>query len=169
MNNLNTIYTTKSTKVQSKPGCWDVLEVEVLKDGQVIGNYKRDYHTFYRTFYAFEHKSKHYALYSSHYGETSLMSLPDCKHLCSTKSGFCPVDFYVPDFAYSKKWLEFSEDYLQREIEKTNPDPEKIAREKKSIDIYNYQLSLAGTLGIVAGCYWGDDSGGCDYGGGSSD
>ena len=90
-------YTTKITEKPTKPGCWSYLTVEVLCDGQKVGEYERNYAGFYNTFYPFERNEKHYALYSKDYQTTS-MSLPDCTHIADTEIGFCPVDFYVPFF-----------------------------------------------------------------------
>lgn len=157
---LNKIYTTRTTSIELKKGCWNVLDVEILLNGNVIGNYRRTYFQFYNTFYAFEHKGKHYALYSSNYQVTSLMSLPDCKHIADTESGFCPVDFYVPPFEESEIEIEMYTEWIEEECAKEPRDEEKITRYKASLESAKKEVELVGTMGVVAGCHWGDDSGG---------
>ena len=157
---LNKIYTTRTTSVDNGEGYWNYLDVEVLFNGEVIGKYQRQYASFYRTFYAFEHKGKHYALYSSDYQVTSLMSLPDCKHIANTESGFCPVDFYVPTFEDEQISLELYTEWLSKEEANEVRDEANIKRYKIYIERYKKSLELVGTMGAVAGCYWGDDSGG---------
>jgi hypothetical protein len=92
-----------SVDVQSKPsrpGCWDVLDVTVKKNGEKVGEYGRNYCSFGKsTFAPFVYKGKEYALYSKDYTATRVMTLPDCKDLCGEESnghGFCPTEYYVP-------------------------------------------------------------------------
>lgn len=64
-----------------------------------VGVYKRNYGAFYNTFWAFPLRGKWFALYSSDYTATRVMSLPDCKDIGGEKPdsfGFCPVDLFVP-------------------------------------------------------------------------
>lgn len=94
------IITTQANKIETKQGCWDVLKVEILEDGNKIGEYPRNYHTLYKTFHPFEQHGKRYALYSTDYTATRVMSLPDCKDIGGEKRdnfGFCPTDYYVPE------------------------------------------------------------------------
>lgn len=123
-------YTVKTSKVENDPGCWNSLAVEVYNGENKVGEYLRNYHCMYNTFYPFEWKGKEYALYSPDYQTVSLMSLPDCKLIAEHASGFCPVDFTVP-----KEDDFFSPDELS-------------------------ETDFMGTLALVAGCVWGDDSGG---------
>jgi len=157
---LNVFYKTRTTEISNGKPYWSYLDVEVLFNGSVIGKYHRKYSNFYNTFYAFEHKGKHYALYSSDYQVTSLMSLPDCKHIASTESGFCPVDFYVPPFEESQIEIELYSEWIEEERAKEPRDEEKITRYKASLESAKKDVELVGTMGVVSGCHWGDDSGG---------
>lgn len=123
-------YTVKTSDISNGHGYCNSLLVEILKDGIKIGEYTRNYHSMYNTFYPFKWKEKEYALYSHDYETVSLMSLPDCQLIVEHNSGFCPVDFSVPN------------DYDYWDESKLDPNS-KIAN-----------------LAIVAGCVWGDDSGG---------
>lgn len=97
-------YKVRTTPIPTKPGCWEYLNCEVLlcKEGaepEVVGNYTRMYSSFYNTFEPFIKGGKEYALISSDYTATSIISLPDCKVVASEQSsphGFCPTGFYVP-------------------------------------------------------------------------
>lgn len=131
MKKLNKKYTINTTTEETKPGCWNYLNVEILCDGVKIGEYKRNYHALYNTFYPFEWNGKEYALYSHDYETVSLMSLPDCKLIAEHESGFCPVDFAIP--------LESGILFNSNDLEKTD---------------------FMGKFALVAGCVWGDDSGG---------
>jgi len=137
MKKLNN-YTITKTTIPTKPGCWDVLKIEVLKDDQRVGEYGRNYRSFYNTFYPFEWRGKEYALYSHNYTTVSLMSLPDCKLIAEHDSGFCPVDFTIP-----------------RDID--SPDSGDSYWDEGEIED---KSSLIANMAIVAGCHWGDDSGG---------
>lgn len=93
-------YSARQITKPSKPGCWDVATIEVLKDGELIGSYERNYSSYgTKTFCPFIWKGKEYALYSRDYTSTRVMTLPDCKDLCGEERdgyGFCPVEYYVP-------------------------------------------------------------------------
>lgn len=94
-----TDYHVEVEKVPSRPGCWDVLNVKILKQNQQIGFYQRNYPSFYQTFYPFEQDGKEYALYSKDYTGTRVMTLPDCVDICGEERdgyGFCPAEYYVP-------------------------------------------------------------------------
>lgn len=85
-------------------GTWNILVVGVFKkkvrDEDVqIGQYTRNYHALFDTFFPFQQGEKWYALYSTRYTATRVMSLPDCKDVCGEDPdgfGFCPVEYYVP-------------------------------------------------------------------------
>lgn len=151
-------YTTTCTSIPTRPGCWDVLNVEIFDNGEKIGEYKRNYSSFYNTFFPFEKNGKHYALYSKDYQTTSVMSLPDCQHIADTESYFCPVDFYVPDFEYVKIGKEVNEESLSKAI--ADGVEKNILFYTKQLDITNEQLKQIGQKGLVSGCVWGDISGG---------
>lgn len=120
-------------------GYWKTLKVGVFKTGEdgnldiQVGEYVRNYHTLYKTFYPFKRYGQWYALYSKDYTATRIMSLPDCKDIGGEEpkgNGFCPVEYYVPQVCQSKVdengkhhfWYEFA------------------------------------PFGFVSGCVWGDDS-----------
>lgn len=95
-----TDYHVEVEKVPSQPGCWDVLNVKILKQNQQIGFYQRNYPSLFKTFCPFEQDGKEYALYSKDYTGTRVMSLPDCVDVCGEERdayGFCPTEFYVPE------------------------------------------------------------------------
>ena len=110
------------------PGCWNVLRVGVFdENGNQVGEYERNYHNLYETFFPFKKGDKWYALYSRDYTSTRVMSLPDCKDLGGEERdtwGFCPVEYYVP---YEEHEGEF-------DTFEAHPE-----------------------MGLVAGCVWGDD------------
>ena len=91
------------TEKHTSPSHWDFLLCEIHLDGKKIGEYVRNYSSFYSTFHPFEQDGKHYALYSKEYTATRVMTLPDCKDLCGEERdefGFCPVRYAVPYFDY---------------------------------------------------------------------
>ena len=94
---LNKKYSVKTSEVKNGEGCWSSLKVEIFQGDNKIGEYLRNYSCLYNTFYPFEWNGKDYALYSQDYETVSLMSLPDCKLISEHNSGFCPVDFCIPD------------------------------------------------------------------------
>ncbi len=121
------------------PECWNGVRIgiyevqEGVEDGEVheekkVGEYERNYHTLYNTFFAFKQREQWYALYSPDYTCTRIMTLPDCKDIGGEEPhahGFCPVEFYVP-------WNDGNLLCIDREA--------------------------AGTFGFISGCHWGDDS-----------
>jgi hypothetical protein len=123
----------KHSPIPTKPGCWDYTLVEIFErneDGveNKIGEYTRNYSSFYDTFYPFIQNVKYYALVSIHYEGVSVIELPSCKVIASYNDGFCPVDFFVP----------FDEEYYTKQD-------------------YN-KPKFNGMFGFVSGCVWGDDS-----------
>lgn len=93
-------YTTRTTKIERAAPYWETLRVEILRDGEVIGAYDRNYPAFYTTFLPFiGPDGRTYALYSREYTATRVMRLPECKDLGGEEPasmGFCPVEFLVP-------------------------------------------------------------------------
>lgn len=123
----NTPFAIKATEKESEPGCWNVWLVEILKDGQKIGEYTRGYSRYVlKTFHPFLHKGKWYALYSSSYTKTSIARLEDdngnplFEPWCDGKGGegFCPTDFYVP-YGKVTKQKYVSKNHSQSTKEKT--------------------------------------------------
>jgi hypothetical protein len=92
-------YTTKTSPVSNDPGCWNSTRVEILCNGEKVGEYIRQYPSLFNTFHPFLQDGKEFALYSADYTTTRVMSLPDCKDLCGEEGdtfGFCPTGFAVP-------------------------------------------------------------------------
>ena len=96
-------FTTKLESITRGDGEWSYLKVRIFEivDSKEIylAEYERNYAGFYNTFYPFEKDGRWFALYSSDYTATRVMSLPDCTDLGGEEPdemGFCPIDFYVP-------------------------------------------------------------------------
>ena len=94
-------YSIKIEKKENSTGEWNSNIISIYNDKDVkIGEYTRHYPSFTEaTFHPFVYKGKDYALFSSDYTKTSVMTLPDCKVIAEEPNnsfGFCPVDFYVP-------------------------------------------------------------------------
>jgi hypothetical protein len=143
------LFTQRWTKVASKPGCWDVADVEVLSGEIVIGRYRRNYpgKPPFEPFRQYctpdeRREERFYALISPHYQETAVMELGTGEIVAREDRkapgyGFCPVGFYVPDWhdVHDGSVLPGSSFW-----EKGDEWPD-------------------GTLGFVWGCHWGDDNG----------
>lgn len=91
-------YFLQVNPISNGAGHWNSSRVEIMdsETKSKLGEYTRNYGTLYSTFCPFIKGGKEYALYSESYMQTSVMTLPDCKHLCSDSTGFCPTDYYVP-------------------------------------------------------------------------
>lgn len=95
---------------------------------QPVGQYVRNYPTFFHTFFPFRRRGIDYALYSPDYTCTRLLALPECVDLGGEAPhayGFCPIDYYVPCF------------------------DDATAKEQDLLYV---------NCGFVAGCVWGEDS-----------
>lgn len=144
---INEKYFVKTKTKPSKPGCWDIMNVDIFMNDEngseiQIGSYERNYTTLYKTFIPFTKNGKDYALYSRDYTATRVMSLPDCIDIGGEEPdaiGFCPVEYFVP--AYD----DFEDKICN--YEKSEDDNKKILNEK-----------VIGHFGFIAGCIWGDDS-----------
>lgn len=87
---------TVRTRQQKRHG---PLEVMILRDGEEIGRYERNYPSLFRTFYPFLLRGQELALYSRNYSCTRLMKLPECEDLGGedpARGGFCPTGYFVP-------------------------------------------------------------------------
>lgn len=145
-------YTAKViTNIKNAPGTWDSIDVGVFDGDKQIGSYIRHY-SFLDTFFPFEHDGKWYALVSIDYTRTQLMELPSCKIIGGEPetpggNGFCPVEFYVPNYV-QLKYPELTDEWVydaQWDIDK-----ERIEKGRE-IDFHHFKF------GLVAGCVWGDD------------
>lgn len=171
-------YIAKTTSKETKPGCWNYLDVavfEVADDGteKQVGSYERKYSSMYETFFPFKQKGKWYALYSSDYTATSVMSLPDCKQIATEKGnayGFCPTGFYVPNKEdmthndhrhydwHAKHRSEAHYAGLEKSHGKEHADKWR-KWDKEEDESYDKVEDLyVGQFGFVSGCVWGDDS-----------
>jgi hypothetical protein len=180
-------------KVENRPGTWNSVRIGVFKkqsaDSQpgisdvLLGEYVYHYPNPHRAFHPFKLRGNWYALYSSHYTATRLMSLPDCKDIGGEEphsGGFCPVDFWVPPLHYSErlhdpgcprdtKPTDFTKpctcSIVHRQGCPINPktrvqNQSCICKEEwdehwKSHTIWHLPERVHG---FVAGCVWGDDS-----------
>lgn len=133
-------FSTRTRKVETQPGAWHTLQVEVLDEaGHVITTYDRNYPNLYRTFEPFRQGDRILALVSTDYTATSVMDLATGQIIASEKphaSGFCPVGFYVPD------WWDINDG--------------SILPGSSSWD--DNKVFPKGDFGFVWGCIWGDDS-----------
>ena len=128
-------YFVKTETVETKPGCWSCLKVNIFeqypgKEPLPIGSYVRGYHDLFDTFYPFMQDGKWYALYSDDYTTTRVMELPSCQRIAGEEGnswGFCPTGYYVPQEDTEDDWYE--------------EDP-----------------TILGKFGFICGCTWGDDS-----------
>lgn len=144
--------TCSSCGSERAKGYWNFLRVDVMRrneDGseEKVGEYERNYGSFYSTFCPFKQDDREYALISHTYTGTCVIELPSCKHVAGAceweNAGFCPTGFYVP------------EPSTDEEIEKDDRDEDD--------DRYpdaEYRKNMNGQFGFVCGCVWGDDSGG---------
>lgn len=156
-------YFTKKTEIKTGKDTWSKYLIEIYTNDESgveikCGEYERNYSSFMNTFVPFIKNGKEYALYSKEYETTSVMSLPDCKHIADTESGFCPVDFYVPDFKRFYRERDFHEKELKKAQEENNE--KNIEYHTKQLKNWNEESNRIGTRGLVSGCVWGDDSGG---------
>jgi hypothetical protein len=134
---------------------WNCLQIGVYKqknddsEPEKIGEYKRNYTSFYNTFFPFKHKNGNwYALYSPNYTATRIMELPSCEDIGGEEPdghGFCPVDFYVPNYIYDESNYITSQ-VNEKDLDEKDDDGNPIDQEKHW------------DFGFVAGCVWGDDT-----------
>jgi hypothetical protein len=184
--------------IGNRPGSWDsfkvgIFEQEVTGDTvhseKKVGEYVRHYHECVgeevKTLYPFKQKGKWYALYSSNYTCTRVMSLPDCKDIAGEggdSAGFCPVEYYIPtkeDLSYwdpmrihkgkrksedDEYWAKLAISLKAHEREGSDFNAEEDAKRKRQWqrEGEDYYLDLdnntVGQFGFIAGCVWGDDS-----------
>jgi hypothetical protein len=138
--------------IKNRPGSWDSINVGVFDGEKQIGSYVRVYSTLFNTFFPFEHGGKWYALVSLDYTRTQLMEMPSCKIIGGEPevpggNGFCPVDFYVPNYI-KLKYPDIKDEWVydaQIDVDEWKVTPDNEA----SFHYFDF--------GIVSGCVWGDD------------
>ena len=153
-------YTAKILKTfEYSPGGWKGLRVGVFRvsaeSEEQIGEYTRNYGSFYRTFYPFKKEDKDYALYSPHYTATRVMELPSCRDIGGEEphsAGFCPVDFFVPSYVLREHNL-YAGGIV---VSPSNEPDEEAMRDSTNSRVISPLLYYP--FGFVAGCIWGDDS-----------
>lgn len=186
--------------IENAPGTWNSLRVgiyqrpeadinvagyhePVVSDSDVlIGEYKRNYSSLYRTFHPFQLRGNWYALYSKDYTSTRLMSLPDCKDIGGEERnswGFCPVEFWVPPlhdllFYHADGCPRDWENGLKPDYTKactcvtphsadcpytTDKKPCSGCEARKAHDAEMHEWVFADRVhGFISGCVWGDDT-----------
>lgn len=144
------------------PNTWRTAVVSVFEDDTLIGSYERNYAAFAETtFYPFHLDDRWYALYSTSYTATRVMSLPDCRDLGGEEphaQGFCPVEYYVPRFRPYVMTDKIGRTARGRQFD-NRPDPED---DKDTVHRYDCRYDRGPwqllSTGFVRGCIWGDDS-----------
>lgn len=134
-----------------------IFQEEKGKDPTQIGSYVRHHSSFYDTFFPFKHENgKWYALYSADYTATRVMELPSCKDIGGeegSENGFCPTEFYVPNYidgSYESDVDGITGEYQEDQI------PEDELWEKGWGEHVWDDLKYR-DFGFVSGCVWGDD------------
>jgi hypothetical protein len=95
-------------KIDNGKGYWNYLNVAVFEhtskdEKHQIGEpYKRNYSSFYNTFFHVRKGDRHFALYSPDYTSTRIMEITpgvgwaDIGGEDRNSCGFCPTGYYVP-------------------------------------------------------------------------
>ncbi len=128
---------------------WNYQNIGVFDGETKIGEYKRNYSSFMKTFYPFKKNGNWYALYSSNYTATRIMSLPDCKDIGGEEKdtwGFCPVEYYIPEYNQCSFKYKDTEEKFQCFDFKTCEECAPL------------ETQCFTEFGFIAGCVWGDDS-----------
>ncbi len=163
--------------VDHGPKYWKTLRVGVFRsegdEEEQVGQYDRNYSTFFNTFFHCRFGAKDYALYSPDYTVTRIMELPSCRDIGGEEpnsTGFCPVDLYVPRYI-NREYTSLEGEAKQYRV--NNPGPEYFGARVQQLYRYDkgtgkgeYVESpdnpispvLYYPFGFVAGCLWGDDS-----------
>lgn len=190
-------FTARTVRDIERNGVWKTCEVGVFQHTSdeaetLIGTYERNY-AFLETFWWFRRGPRHFALYSSDYTATRVMEIVPGKGFKDIggeepeSSGFCPVEFFVPD---CREYIsqEFSGpgagvtdwnsplDSLPLASEFTKeaathrgrpklrgPDGHFLQAEHGWVwgeegDYESGWIKYPADHGFVAGCIWGDDS-----------
>jgi len=146
-------FTIQINDSKSKGG-FGPMVIEIFSQKEKIGEYQRDYGSLFNTHQFVNLNDKDYAIYSPHYQETAIMSLPDCKKIASYNKGFCPTDFWIPqymEYEYSRNEVLAGNIYRIYE-----PDIDGLLESDSEIEVVTQKRYAA--WGFVSGCVWGDDS-----------
>lgn len=157
-------YSIRSVSKASRPGAWNIREVEVLgPTGDVVGTYTYNY-SMTPPFCPFEYKGEWYALYAKDYTATRIMNLPSCEDVWGqdrNTAGFCPVEFFVPA---SQETL-YGDNREGKFRGSSNSDFEEFQMAGPSERLLEtgeprwvVQPVKYADYGFMCGCVWGDDS-----------
>jgi len=137
---LRARYSTQVSVIETAPGSWETLHVEVLDETRrIVAAYDRNHPNLEQTFEPFRQGDRLFALISTDYTATSVIDLRTGAIIASEEpnaAGFCPVGFYVPD------WWDVN-------------DGSKIPGSMYWVED---DENPRGDFGFVWGCVWGDDS-----------
>lgn len=140
-----------------KPGHWSTYIIAVYRDGELLGGYRRMYHSFGAdTFAPFQWKGQWYALYSADYTALRAMRLHESslEDWCGEEGSsydFCPVNIYLPQH------FEMDYDhYIVYEFD-NGGDYKSYQDFVKDADETGGPVQFSG-FGFYCGCVWGDDS-----------
>lgn len=145
--------------IDNGKGYWGYLQIGVFQGDEPIGEYQRNYHTFFDTFYPFRRGDEWFALYSPHYTATSVLRLPDCQNVggeVPVAQGFCPVEFYVPAYRVAPFETQRGKEEQIYLLERDAQDLWNLSDEETEGLSFSEVRYLP--FGFVAGCHWGDDS-----------
>jgi hypothetical protein len=146
-------------QVENDPGTWNSNKVSIYRDGNLIGEYLRNYNNYgANTFYPFEINHEWYALYSANYTATRVMKLhhDHIEDWCGedpNSLGFCPVEFYVPRYVETKhKLMDLEYTEYTIDCDSTPEEFELALHENGFIGVNSCNF------GFMCGCVWGDDT-----------
>lgn len=148
-------------ETSGRSGAWQSVMINVFDGDADIGRYERNYPSFgAETFEPFELDGAWYALYSSDYTATRVMSLPDCKDLGGEEpapNDFCPIELYVPRYRKIKYTVRATGE--EKENWSFEARAEKFTMPEDDDRSYGWTIGpwLSLPTGFVAGCIWGDD------------
>lgn len=151
-------FSVECNAVKNQPGTWDSTKVSIYRDDYLIGEYLRNYSSHgTNTFYPFKIADVWYALYSAHYTATRVMRLneKDIEDWCGESEspyGFCPVEFYIPQYAKCITSVTINGSSTNHEYFMVDNDEEFLSKGK---DVISTEYC---TFGFLSGCVWGDDS-----------
>lgn len=146
-----------------------------------IGEYERNYKSFFNTFFHFRQNGKDLALYSPDYTVTRIMELPACRDLGGEEpgpEGFSPTDYFVPTYIAQEITSETSgskgtkgkniwkrivnkleEKVLSEFVTKTPLTDHATGDDAENVATFRpLTPRLYYPFGFVAGCVPGDDS-----------
>lgn len=137
-------YFVETEEIRDRERAWKVTVFRGIETSpetwERVGEYERPFVGMYRTFEPFRQSDRHYALISRHHTTTGVMDLATGEVIAEEpidEAGFCPVEFYVPD------WYDVHDGSVMPGSQYW--DDEKMAWPR-------------GDFGFVAGCVWADDN-----------